>query len=204
MTLPIIIKGVLTGLLLTVIVGATFFTVMETVMRRGPVAALLLNIGVWLSDIACIFLAYFSAKELMAPLPNNLLIKVIAAAAFLFFGLTYFLRKPTETVKPLGGGGVLILLIKGFAINTLNPGVLAFWLATMTAVVTTFKLVGVQILYFFSSTLITMVFFDLLKILFSAKLRKLVTESLMTRMFRITGIVLMAFGIIVLIKAFWG
>lgn len=203
MTLPIIIKGVLTGLLLSIIVGATFFTVMETVMRRGPIAAIFLNAGVWLSDIACIFVAYFTAAEVMQPIPNNIFVKLVAAAAFLFFGLTYFLRKPSETVKPLGGGGIFVLIIKGFAINTLNPGVLAFWLATMTVVVTTFKLLGIQILYYFASTIITVMTFDLLKILFSSKLRKVINESMMTRLFRITGVVLMAFGILVMIKAFW-
>jgi threonine/homoserine/homoserine lactone efflux protein len=54
----ILLKGILTGLLLTVYVGATFFTVMETVLRRGVWAALLLNAGVWISDIGCIVLAY--------------------------------------------------------------------------------------------------------------------------------------------------
>jgi threonine/homoserine/homoserine lactone efflux protein len=203
MTFAIILKGVLTGLFLSIIVGATFFTVMETVMRRGPVAAILLNAGVWMSDIGCIFVAFFSAKELMAPLPNTIFVKLIAAAAFLFFGITYFLRKPTKTIKPLGGGGVIVLIVKGFAINTLNPGVLAFWLATMTMVVSTLKLVGVQILGFFASTIITVMVFDVLKIIFSSKLRKVITEAIMTKMFRITGIILMAFGIYVMIKAFW-
>jgi threonine/homoserine/homoserine lactone efflux protein len=203
MTFPIILKGILTGLLLSVYVGATFFTVMETVMRRGPVAALLLNCGVWISDIGCIFLAYFGAAELMQPISNNLIFKLVAAGAFMFFGLTYFLRRPAETVKPLAGKGVIILLAKGFAINTLNPAVLIFWFATMTFVVTILKLVGVQILYYFAATILTMVFIDLLKILFSAKLRRLITPNLMSKMFRITGVILMAFGIFMIIKAFW-
>ncbi len=203
MTFPIILKGVLTGLLLSIYVGATFFTVMETVMRRGALAAMVLNAGVWLSDIGCIFLAYFGAAELMQPISNNILIKMVAGGAFLFFGLTYFLRKPSETVKPLAGKGVIVLLVKGFAINTLNPGVLIFWFATMTFVVTILKLVGVQILYYFTTTIITVVVLDLLKILFSAKLRKVITDHLMTRLFRITGVILIAFGIFVIIKAFW-
>jgi succinate dehydrogenase/fumarate reductase cytochrome b subunit len=45
--------------------------------------------------------------------------------------------------------------------------------------------------------------FDLLKILFSSKLRKVINESMMSRLFRITGVILMAFGILVMIKAFW-
>jgi threonine/homoserine/homoserine lactone efflux protein len=199
----IIIKGILTGLLLSVYLGPTFFTVMETLMRRGAKAAILLNSGVWLSDISCIIVAYYGASELMGPIQNNLIFKLVAGAAFLFFGLTYLLRKPDETVKPLGGVGVLILLVKGFLINTLNPGVLVFWFGAMIVAVSALELHGVQILYYFAGTIITLVTFDLLKIMFSHKLRKVVTEKLMTKLFRITGIILMSLGIFVIIRAFW-
>jgi threonine/homoserine/homoserine lactone efflux protein len=139
----------------------------------------------------------------MQPISHNVAFKLVAAAAFLFFGLTYFLRKPSETVKPLAGKGAAVLLIKGFAINTLNPGVLVFWFATMTFVVTIMKLTGIQILYYFTATLLTVISFDVLKIIFSAKLRRLVTDDIMSKLFRVTGVILMAFGIFVIIKAFW-
>jgi len=203
MILLIIIKGILTGLLLSVYLGPTFFTVMETLMRRGAKAAVLLNSGVWLSDISCIIVAYYGASELMQPIKNNIIFKMVAGGAFLFFGLTYFLRKPDETIKPLGSVGVLILLVKGFLINTLNPGVLVFWFGAMIVAVTSLDLHGVQIVYYFACTIFTLVTFDLLKILFSHKLRKVVTEKLMTRLFRITGVILMALGIFVIIRAFW-
>ncbi len=203
MILLIIIKGVLTGLLLSVYLGPTFFTVMETLLRRGAKAAILLNAGVWLSDISCIIVAYYGAAELMQPIKDNIVIKLVAGGAFLFFGLTYFLRKPDETIKPLGGVGVIILLVKGFLINTFNPGVLVFWFGAMIVAVSTLNLEGVQIIYYFACTILTLVTFDLLKILFSHKLRTLVTESLMTRLFRITGVILMGLGIFVIIRAFW-
>jgi len=203
MILLIIIKGVLTGLLLSVYLGPTFFTVMETLIRRGAKAAILLNSGVWLSDISCIIVAYYGASELMQPITNNIVFKMVAGGAFLFFGLTYFLRKPDETVKPLGGVGVMILLAKGFVINTLNPGVLVFWFGTMIVAVTSLDLHGAQILYYFACTILTMITFDLLKILFSHKLRAVVTDKVMTKLFRITGVILMALGIFVIIRAFW-
>jgi threonine/homoserine/homoserine lactone efflux protein len=203
MILSIILKGVLTGILLSVYLGPTFFTVMETLMRRGAKAAILLNAGIWLSDITCIIVAYFGAAELMQPIKDNVIFKLVAGAAFLFFGLTYLLRKPDETVKPLGGVGVIILLVKGFLINTLNPGVLVFWFGAMIVAVTGLDLNGVQVIYYFACTIFTLITFDLLKIMFSHKLRKVVTELVMTRLFRITGIILMSLGIFVIIRAFW-
>lgn len=203
MILLILVKGVLTGLLLSVYLGPTFFTVMETLMRRGAKAAILLNTGVWFSDISCIVVAYYGASQLMQPIKNNIIFKLVAGGAFLFFGLTYFLRQPEETVKPLGGVGVLILLLKGFLINTFNPGVLVFWFGAMIVAVTTLDLEGIQIVYYFACTIFTLITFDLLKILFSHKLRKVVTAKLMTRLFRITGVILMSLGIFVIIRAFW-
>ncbi len=203
MFLMIVIKGILTGLLLSAYLGPAFFTVMETLMRRGARAAIVLNIGVWLSDISCIMVAYYGASELMEPIENNIIFKLVAGGAFMFFGLTYILRKPAETVKPLGGVGILILLVKGFALNTLNPGVLIFWFGAMVVAVSSLDLHGVQILYYFACTILTLMTFDLLKIMFSHKLRKVVTENVMTKLFRITGVVLMALGIFVVIRAFW-
>lgn len=203
MILLIIIKGVLTGLLLSAYLGPTFFTVMETLIRRGAKAAILLNSGVWLSDISCIIVAYYGASELMQPIKDNVIFKMVAGGAFLFFGLTYFLRKPDETIKPLGGVGIMILLVKGFLINTLNPGVLVFWFGAMIVAVTTLNLHGIEIIYYFASTIFTLITFDLLKVLFSHRLRKVVTERVMIRLFRITGVILMALGIFVIIRAFW-
>lgn len=203
MIFPILVKGILTGLLLSAYLGPTFFTVMETLMRRGAKAAILLNSGVWLSDIGCIIVAYYGASELMQPISNNVIFKLVAGGAFLFFGLSYFLRKPSETVKPLGGVGILILLAKGFALNTLNPGVLVFWFGAMIVAVTSLDLHGIQILYYFASTILTLITFDLLKILFSHKLSKVITDGLMTKLFRITGVVLMGLGLFVIIRAFW-
>lgn len=70
-------------------------------------------------------------------------------------------------------------------------------------VLTGLDLHGVQILYYFASTIFTMISFDLLKIMFSHKLRKVVTENVLTKLFRITGVILMALGIFVIIRAFW-
>lgn len=203
MVLLIIIKGVVTGLLLSWYLGPTFFTVMETLMRRGAKAAILLNSGVWLSDISCIIVAYYGASELMQPIANNIIFKLVAGGAFLFFGLTYFLRKPSDTVKPLGGVGILILVVKGFVINTLNPGVLVFWFGAMIVAVSSLDLHGIQILYYFATTIFTVIVFDLLKILFSHRLRRIVTDQVMTKLFRITGVILMALGIFVIIRTFW-
>ena len=202
--MSIIIPGIITGLVLSVYVGATFFTIIETSIRRGPLAAMILNTGVWFSDIAFIFLAYYGAAELMKPFAENSLIQILAGVIFLVFGIAYFFRKPKETVKPLSNNktGIAILFLKGFAINTLNPSVLIFWFGTMVMAVSNFKLAGRELFTYFASVVGTIIIIDLIKVLSSTQLRRIINDTMMSRLFRITGVVLMVFGIFLMVKAF--
>ena len=202
--MSIIIQGIITGLVLSVYVGATFFTIIETSIRRGPLAAMILNTGVWFSDIAFIFLAYYGAAELMKPFAENSLIQILAGVIFLVFGIAYFVRKPKETVKPLSNNktGIAILFLKGFAINTLNPSVLIFWFGTMVMAVSNFKLAGRELFTYFASVVGTIIIIDLIKVLSSTQLRRIINDTMMSRLFRVTGVVLMVFGIFLMVKAF--
>ncbi len=202
--MSILIQGILTGLVLSIYVGATFFTIMETSIRRGPKAAFILNIGVWFSDIAYILLAYYGAAELMQPFAENLWVKVVAGIVFLIFGLSYFLRKPNETVKPLTNNkkGIAVLFFKGFAINSLNPSVFIFWFGTMVMVVSNFQLSGKEIFYYFATVVGTVMIVDAIKVLSATQLRRLINDLLMSRLFRVTGVILMVFGLFLIVKAF--
>lgn len=202
--MSIVFQGILTGLVLSIYVGATFFTIMETSIRRGPWAAVILNTGVWISDVAFILLAYYGAAELMQPFAENLWVKVIAGMVFLIFGLSYFLRKPNETVKPLANNtrGIAILFFKGFAINSLNPSVFIFWFGTMVMVVSSFELAGAEIVYYFAAVVGTVMIIDTAKVLSATQLRRVINDLLMTRLFRITGVILMIFGLFLIVKAF--
>lgn len=201
MSFQVILQGIVTGLVLSVYVGATFFTVMETSLRRGPIAAVLLNAGVWISDTAFIVIAFYGATELMDPIKNSMIIRILAGVLFMIFGLAYFFRKPKETVKRLAGKGILILLGKGFAINTLNPSVILFWFGAMVVAVTNFNFSGLQITYYFASTLLTVMAIDMLKILFATQLRRFINDRLMIQLFRVTGVILIIFGLFVMISS---
>lgn len=200
----IVVQGIITGLVLSVYVGATFFTIIETSIRRGPIAAVILNTGVWFSDILIITAAYFGAAEMMKPLTENIWIQLVAGLIFLTFGVAYFFRKPAETIKPLSNNkvGIVILFFKGFAINSLNPGVFVFWFGTMVMVVSSFNLTGLDVVYYFASVVGTVIVVDLIKVLSAMQLRRIVNDLMMSRLFRITGGILMVFGLFLIVKAF--
>ncbi len=198
------LQGVLTGLVLSVYVGATFFTIIETSIRRGPGAAVVLNTGVWVSDIIFIVLAYYGATGLIHPFTENLLIKIIAGAVFMVFGVSYFYRKPLETNQPLTKSkkSIAILFFKGFAINSLNPSVFIFWFGTMMMVVSSFNFTRFETIYYFVAVVGTVMIIDTIKVLSATRLRPMIKEKLMSRLFHITGVILMVFGLFLIVKAF--
>lgn len=202
--MSIVLQGIVTGLVLSIYVGATFFTIVETSIRRGPAAAIILNVGVWVSDISFIILAYFGAAELMQPIVENVWVKILAGGMFMVFGLSYFFRKPAETTNSLSNNskGVTVLFLKGFAINSLNPSVFIFWFGTMVMVVSTLKLTGIEIFYYFASVVGTVAIIDTVKVLSASEIRRVVNDLMMTRLFRITGIILISFGLFLIFRAF--
>jgi threonine/homoserine/homoserine lactone efflux protein len=202
--MAIVLQGIITGLVLSIYVGATFFTIIETSIRRGPAAAVILNLGVWVSDVVFIFLAYYGAAGLMEPIAENIWVKVVAGVIFLIFGMSYFLRKPKEAATPVGYSTkrIAILFFKGFAINSLNPSVFIFWFGTMVMVVSSFNLSGVEVIYYFASVVGTVIVVDLIKVLSATQLRRIINDLLMTRLFRVTGVILISFGIFLIVRAF--
>jgi threonine/homoserine/homoserine lactone efflux protein len=84
----------------------------------------------------------------------------------------------------------------GFLINTLNPGVLAFWLGNATVLALTHTLK--QRIVIFSTCLIINMAADVGKVLMAGKLRKRLTVHNLNIINKISGAILIAFGIALL------
>ena len=54
----LILKGVVTGFVLSIMIGPVFFVLLETSIKKGVRAALALDLGVLLSDLLYILIAY--------------------------------------------------------------------------------------------------------------------------------------------------
>src|SRR5512145_812391 len=96
--MDIILKGILTGLLLSSLVGATFFMLIETSMTRGFRAALWFDAGVVFCDALIISVIYFFASWISNTIINNQYFNIAGGIVFMAFGVNYIIgRKRTET-----------------------------------------------------------------------------------------------------------
>jgi len=195
-----IIKGIITGLILSIYVGATFFMLVETSITRGFKAALLFDAGIFLSDLFCVTIVYFFTAEILKSIVHNLYIGLFGGVAFIGFGVNYLIGRQNQQNRHLSANRMIRLVLSGFFINILNPSVFVFWVGTLAVSVSHFQFSGKEIFFYLGATLLTVVVIDILKIYFACWLRKILTSHIIRAIYLFSGIILILFGIVVIIS----
>ena len=192
-------------------IGPVFFVLLETSIRKGARAALALDLGVLLSDLVYILIAYVFYSEVAALNSGEKsgLLKIIGGSLFMLFAFITFFKKVKEIKVDAVGKVVqkpsdyVMLSLKGFLLNLANPMVIFYWFSVMTLAEKNTNAPDNQegsIFFFILVLLITFFSFDLLKIFGAKKLRPLVTDKVLVTLNRLIGIVFFGFGIFLIIK----
>jgi threonine/homoserine/homoserine lactone efflux protein len=93
------------------------------------------------------------------------------------------------------------LFSSGFFINTLNPSVFIFWLTTATTFAVKYSFQ--QRLIIFSVCLALNIIADIIKVFMAGKLRKRLTLHNISLINKVSGTILIGFGIALLYGAFY-
>jgi threonine/homoserine/homoserine lactone efflux protein len=204
---PVIFKGIITGLILSFMIGPVFFMLLETSIMKGIRAAISFDLGVLLSDIIYIGVVYFFLNEVSRTIDENKNLLTIAGGIILIgFGVSTALKKSAGKLntdfismvhQPRDYG---VLVLNGFFLNFLNPMVLFYWFAVLTIDTESVATGGIQAFTFISVILTTFFTVDLLKIFGAKKLRIFITPALLKRLNLILGVILMIFGVVLLIR----
>jgi threonine/homoserine/homoserine lactone efflux protein len=206
----IIIKAVVTGFILSIMIGPVFFVLLETSIRKGIRAAISFDLGVLLSDIIYILIAYIFYSEVsnFAKGENEWMLKVFGGSMFLIFGVITFIKTPKEhhdddlgkvahTTKDY-----VLLFIKGLLLNMANPMVIFYWFSVMALGAKESDNLSFSTLMLIYLSTILIVFFsiDVLKIIGAKKLRPFINGKVLKSLSRITGTILFIFGVILLVQ----
>lgn len=192
-------------------IGPSFFMVLQTSIQRGLKMAIALELGIILSDIVCIFFAYLGAASLMSTLEESQYTYPSAGAVLIVYGLLKFLRekKPVKPVKTAEGQNALVIFLRGFFINIINPGLLLYWFtivglgfeALKDDGITDQQLVQANVL--FNATIIGVVFgIDLLKIFFAQKLRNVLKDEVLEKIDIVVSCIFIGMGLYFVFKNF--
>jgi len=140
--LEALIKGLTFGLLLSISVGPILFSIIKQSLNNGPRGGMAFVLGVSSSDIALVLVSNVFT-ELFKSISNFKTEIGVAGCAFLISLGIYFLFFKKVKVDEAGKQVFKFrkrdyakMFISGFFMNTLNPGVFAFWIMASTTVIT--------------------------------------------------------------------
>jgi threonine/homoserine/homoserine lactone efflux protein len=199
-----VLKGLALGFILSLSVGPIIFTIIKQSLNNGHLGGFSFVAGVWLSDIILVLLSNGFTALVGALLQHQKTIAYGGGGFLIFLGL-YFVFLKKVTLNKDAEGNVLQMrkrdmakvFASGFIINTLNPGVLLFWLGNATLLSThTLE----QRITIFAVCLLVNMAADVGKVMMAGKLRSRLTLRNLSIINKISGILLIGFGLALL----WG
>lgn len=200
----------LIGFFMSFMIGPVFFMLIQTSILKGARAAISFNLGVIFGDLCFILIAYFGSKTLLEKIQNNPKLFFVGGMILIIYGLiTYFKKQNKEeiissntTIQIPVKNNYIKLFLKGFLLNFINIGVLAFWLGTILIIGPTLDMHQNAIFLYFGIILFTYFSIDLIKIFLAKQLKNRLTLNVTYHIKKIMGIILVICGFFLLLKGF--
>lgn len=196
------LKGLAISLLLVFSVGPIVFTIIKLSIINGRAGGFSFIAGVWLSDLIIVILSNVFSSLVAELMGFKKEIGFTGSAFLIGLGIFYlFFKKISmrneESAIKVSAGTHVRLAVSGFLINTLNPAVFAFWLtmATTLAMSHTIK----ERIVIFTTCILVNLGADILKVVLAGKLSNKLTHKNLVLINRISGSLLLIFGISLLV-----
>ena len=204
-----IFRAIPFGIILAFTIGPVFFVLLETSATKGFKSALIFDGGVILADIVFILVAFFSTNKLLEKIKDDPNFLIFGGVLLVTYGIISFIKtsnsfreivKEYHRIEIKKGYGKLFL--KGFLLNFINIGVLLGWVAFIVRA-TSFTSSKNGVIVFLSTILIVYFLVDLVKIVIAKKLKNKLTPRLIFKTKKIIALVILGFGILLLVQAFF-
>jgi threonine/homoserine/homoserine lactone efflux protein len=204
------LKGLAISLLLIFSVGPVIFTIIKQSINHGRRGGFSFIIGVWISDLIWVMLSNGFSEVIKTLLHFKIPIG-IGGCCFLFGMGIYFAfikkiepRKKREKVELAGDvytptgkrTNYFAIMSSGFIINTLNPGVISFWVIMAASLATIYPFYDRIII--FSTCLGVNMIADVGKVLGAGYIGKRLSDRVILIINRVSGILYLVFGAVIL------
>jgi threonine/homoserine/homoserine lactone efflux protein len=200
-----VLKGLALGFVLALSVGPIIFTIIKQSLNNGHKGGFSFVAGVWASDVLLVFLSNaFTAlvaylleyKKIIAYCGSTFLIAM--GVYFVFFKKVKINTDASGNVARFRKRDMAKIFASGFLINTLNPGVIIFWLGNATVLSLTHTLK--ERIVIFSVCLLVNMSADVGKVMMAGMLGRKLTMHNLSIINKISGTILIGFGMALL----WG
>ena len=201
-------EAIVIGFFLAFMIGPVFFMLIQTSIIKGARAAIAFDFGVILGDVVFILMAYYGSKSLLERIKDDPRMFYIGGLILLIYGIITYLDKSQkravqdETLVLPEKTNYFKLTLKGFLLNFINVGVLAFWLGMIVVIGPNLQMDSTKIFNYFSVILISYFITDIGKIVLAKQLKRRLTPSVIYKIKRGMGVLLMVFGVALMLKGF--
>jgi threonine/homoserine/homoserine lactone efflux protein len=205
------LKGVAISLLLVFSVGPVIFTIIKQSVNHGRTGGFAFVTGVWLSDVIWIILSMGFGEAVKTLLHFKIPIGIGGCFFLIAMGIYYaFIKKitPRKLQEPVVIAGdevtpggkkktnYFTIFSSGFIVNTLNPGVISFWVI-MAASLSSVYSFNHQVVIF-STCLCINILADTAKVLGAGFIGSKLSDKNILLINRISGWLYLLFGISIL------
>ncbi|MBP6072245.1 MAG: LysE family transporter [Flavobacterium sp.] len=200
------------GVLLAFTIGPVFFVLLETSITKGFRAALIFDLGVVFADFVFILIAYFSTNQILQKLKDDPGLFIFGGAIMLSYGVVAYIKEKKNYTKKLEEdidedniqkNNYLGLFFKGFLLNFINIGVLAFWMGIIIVFGPKLNMEPNRISLFIASIIVTYFIVDIIKMMVAKQLKSRMTPYNIYKIKRVISIILMIFGGFLMAQGFF-
>ena len=195
------------GFIMSFMIGPVFFMLIKTSILKGARAAIAFDIGVILGDITFMLIAYYGSRKLLEKIKDDPRLFMAGGLILIIYGFIAFFDKSNKREGEIAEVQISAtnnygkLLLKGFALNFINVGVLATWLGVVLVVGPTLNMNPTAIFWYFATILFGYALTDLGKILLAKQLKNKLTPLVIYRIKKGMGILLIIFGTLIMLKS---
>jgi threonine/homoserine/homoserine lactone efflux protein len=203
MVISALLKGLALGLMLSISVGPIIFSIIKQSINNGHKGGFAFIGGVSASDITIVIISNLFTRLFDNLIDYKIPIGISGSALLIALGVyVTFFKKIKVKVPGLPDAEIethhyIKIFLSGYFINILNPGVIGFWLLTSTSLVVHPQNYRIIV---YITCLVIVVCFDIIKVMLAGRIRQKLTPHNIHIINRISGIVLIAFGIALM----WG
>lgn len=196
--MPPFFNGLFFGLLFIFSFGPGFFTLIQTSVQKGFSRAILLALGISLSDICYVSLSVLGISAQLEEPEVRMWMAIVGSVVLLGYGVYSWFKKPVvydATQNSTLNNRSWRYFAKGFLLNGINPFIIIFWITITSVVAVRYTYTFNQQIIFFAGVLVTILSMDVTKAYMAHRLRELITAKIIQRLNRIVSLILIVFGL---------
>jgi threonine/homoserine/homoserine lactone efflux protein len=199
-----ILEGLLTGLVLSLMLGTVFFSLIRNSIAFGHKSGIYIVLGVIICDIIFISLAIASSSfaQFLSTYQNE--VSIIGGSILTLMGIVMFFKaKPKDTEGKLFDKQhkmALYLIGNGFILNAVNPVNFFSWLSISSVLRIKMHYNNYDLIIYFTACLMSIFIVEIGIAYFAAKLKTFMQAKTVTRINQIVALVFIVVGVKLLLS----